>query len=52
MQELYDAYLNSDLLAHNKAKVAEELNKRLHGMDTSRRTQSPGWFRVFSTVNR
>ena len=50
VHDLREAYLNSDLLAQTKATVAEEVNSRSRISGTSRRTRSPGWFRVFSTV--
>lgn len=52
VQALYEAFLHSDLLSQTKAKVKEEVNMRSHTVDLSRRTTSPGWFRVFSTVTR
>ncbi|KAK7477475.1 hypothetical protein BaRGS_00031299 [Batillaria attramentaria] len=50
VQDLLDAYRNSDLLAETKVKVMEQTEKRTFIANTRYKSTSPGWFRVFFTI--
>lgn len=53
VRDLHDAYQASDLLADNKIKVREQVEKRTSALAISGsdiRIESPGWFRIFSTI--